>query len=353
MLAARFGNTATLLADGRVLIVGGADRTGAHEENLASAELYDPATGKSSPTGSMAQARLMHTATLLADGRVLLAGGLPDGSNPKNTTLEIYDPAKGTFVSVGSVPDTFTIFQAVGLLDGRVLLLGSNGTSATDTVGGAELYDPVTGILSPIAAMPYPNSYYTVTRLPDGRVLAAGGKSWTVKNQVVSEKYLASAELYDPVTGKWTTTGSMQQARAGAVATLLADGRVLVVGGCAFDNDANEKNPFASAEIYDPKTGRFSTTGSMARDRGAYADASVTLLLDGRVLVAGGDPNSGSDTSAELYDPKTGTFSKAGSFTPGRYHQTATLLADGRVLLAGGLTGSGAVSLSSLVVYQP
>jgi len=215
----REDHAATVLRDGRVLITGGND-TGDHA--VASAELYDPKTGTFSPTGSMATARGYHTATLLADGRVLVAGGDPCGwaSCDRLATAELYDPTTGTFSPTGSMATTRGFHTATLLADGRVLIAGGDGGST------AELYDPKTGKFSPTGSMTAARDYTTATRLADGRVLVAGGGG-----DYSNRNFLASAEIFDPTTGTFTPTGSMSAARTWYQASLLSDGRVLVTGG--------------------------------------------------------------------------------------------------------------------------
>jgi hypothetical protein len=201
--------------------------------------------------------------------------------------------------------------------------------------------------------------YHTATRLDDGRVLLAGGLSGAD-----ADNPLSSAELYDPGTGKFTATGSMSIARQLHTATLLKDGRVLIVGG--YDSDdftgtgiavpgatpvaTRALDPRRTAELYDPKTGTFSPTGSMAMDRYRH---TATLLPDGRVLVVGGESlKFGVEATAELYDPRTGTFAAAAPMNTSRTGHTATLLADGDVLIAGGYSSAG-LSLASAELYHP
>jgi len=258
MTIARDVHTATLLLDGRVLVTGGDDR---FLHPLASAELFDPRTGTFSPTGSMATPRDFHVATLLLDGRVLVTGGSPFGM----------DSASGQFLA------------------------------------SAEIYDPKTGKFSPTGSMSTPRVSHTATLLGDGRVLVVGGAVSHADGATGTDS-LATAELYDPKTGKFTSTGSMSAKRTFQTATVLADGRVLVTGGSA-DGWSYAGNYRAEAEIYDPKTGRFTATGSMAD---ALVAQTATLLPDGRVLVAGGQDRFAGVATAELYDPSRGTFGPAG-----------------------------------------
>jgi hypothetical protein len=351
-------HTATLLSDGRVLIAAGGD---------TSADLYDPKTGKFSRTGSMSGPRTRATATLLSDGRVLIAGGY--GASGVLASAELYDPATGVFTATGSMKDGRSEATATLLSDGRVLIAGGyDGLNAAaaeergtqrerplmaiypsgpppphENRASAELYDPGTGKFTATGSMKDGRMNHTAALLPDGRVLIAGGFS-----DIVNFIPLASAELYDPSTGKFTATGSMTVAGTIQTATLLSNGRVLVAGGAGVVV-VDQLTFFTPAELFDPKTGKFTATGSMTDPR-TYATA--TLLSDGRVLIVGGNRQSNLITSAELYDPATGMFTAAGTMATARFSHTATRLQDGRVLIAGGLDRVSNPIISA-ELYQP
>jgi hypothetical protein len=224
----------------------------------------------------------------------------------------------------------------------------TDGGGADTALSSAELYDPNNGTFSPTGSLHVGRVGHTATLLSNGRVLIAGGG-----DVGDSAPDLASAELYDPKTGTFSSTGSMTPAQGGTTATLLVNGRVLMAGGMAFYPGSAFGAVLAWAELYDPKNGTFSPTGSMASARGG---ATATLLTDGRVLVAGGLASPNYLASAELYDPKTGAFVESGSMVAAREDQTATLLDDGRVLIAGGMDwphGSAPEYLASAELYQP
>jgi WD40 repeat protein len=322
MTWARAAHTATILSNGKVLVAGG---SGNGSPALSNAELYDPAFGTWTYAGSFNGARNWHTATLLPNGKVLLAGGF-DGSGDHLSSANLYDPATGTWSATGSLNAQRRDFTATLLPDGKVLAAG--GGDSYGILSSAELYDPATGKWTMTGALKSAHSHHSAAFLHNGKVLVAGG--------AINK----SAELYDPATGTWTTTGSMNVERYYFTATLLPDGKVLVTGG--IDRVSNK---LSSAELYDPEAGTWSVIAAMGTARGYH---TATLLPNGNVLVAGG--NSGAPAyGEELYDTATGTWTATASMViPFRAAASATLLPDGNVLLAGGHNGN---SLSQAELY--
>ena len=240
-------------------------------------------------TGSMATARDFHTATLLPNGKVLVAGG-ENSSDGILASAELYDPAAGTFASTGTMATTRRFHTATLLTNGKVLVAGGdNGTA----LASAELYDPAAGTFASTGSMVIARYGNTATLLPNGKVLVAGGYNAGVD--------LASAELYDPAAGTFASTGAMATVRVSHTATLLPNGKVLVAGGAG-------PGYLASAELYDPAAGTFATTGAMATAREQH---TATLLPNGKVHVAGGQGASGFLASAELYDVGDGYLDSA------------------------------------------
>ncbi len=297
MATPRVAHTATLLPSGKVLVAGGANNVAG---DLSSAELYDPALGTWLPTASMASVRAFHTATLLLNGKVLVAGGSTtfDLRIGAVASAELYDPAPGTWSPTGSMTTPRDFYPATLLPNGEVLVAGGQGGGATEH-SEAELYNPATGTWSPTGSIALARNTSTLTALPNGKVLLAGGASGCC-----AVTY-AIAELYDPAPGTWSTTGSMTSARGlGHTATLLPSGKVLVAGGVGGASPiavGPAASTLASAELYDPAAGTWSVTGSMSAARTNYF---ATLLASGAVLVAGGIDEGGVLASAELYSAK-------------------------------------------------
>jgi N-acetylneuraminic acid mutarotase len=333
MTDGRIDPTATLLPNGKVLVAGG---NSGSTDDLASAELYDPGTGTWSPTGSMSGARDQATATLLPNGKVLVAGGCPPGSTL--SSAELYDPTTGIWTPTGSMNNGRCAHTATLLPNGKVLVAGGTGNIVAGST--AELYDPSTGTWTPTGSMNNARYNFTATLLPNGKVLVVG--------DISSIQASTSAELYDPGTGTWSPTGSMHTGHGYDYAALLPNGKVLVAGGSAWNNQV-----ISSAELYDPATGTWTTTGSMNVGRFDYNDTTATLLPNGKVLVAGGYNGPGASylSSAELYDPSTGTWSNTASMSVARGDFTATLLPNGKVLVARGWGSTNALSSAELYDY--
>jgi Bacterial Ig-like domain (group 3)/Galactose oxidase, central domain/Kelch motif len=294
LTTARQSHTATLLPDGRVLAVGGLTLPppGMAVDVTPTAELYDPATGTWSPTGSMLEAGIQHTVTLLPDGRVLVAGGSRTVGLGALSRAEIYDPASGTWTATGSMHTARSIHSAALLPDGRVLVVG--GITDSGMTETAELYDPVTGTWTPTGSTHLKWEWAETLRLADGRVLLLNGPTETADKS-------PAPELYDPATGRWTTIAAPTVSRTYSGATLLADGRVLLSAG----NLAGKKGLTATAELYDPATGEWKSTGSVAVARRMH---TAVLLADGTVLITGGQSSGGKRTSSnEIFTPPTPT----------------------------------------------
>ena len=338
MNTARSAHTATVLANGKVLIAGGVNFFGSSpvvRHYLAGAELYDPSTGTFTPTGDMTMARAWHSAALLRDGRVLIVGGA-SSDYVAATSAELYDPTTGTFTATSGTTAVNGI--ATLLKNGNVLITGDI----------AQLCDPVTNSLAPAGSYsgPFPDglSFFpsTATLLQDGRVLVAG----TGDN---SGAWLEHEEIYDPATGTFTLAGKVHTYGDSVIwgnysATLLQDGKVLLAGGVSEDFGF-----FSAAELFDPSTNSFMATGNMTIARAAH---TATLLPDGTVLIAGGFYLG--LITAELYNPATGKFSPTGNMTIGRAFQSGALLFDGRVLVSGGVDDyENSTWLSSADLYTP
>jgi hypothetical protein len=314
--------TATLLANGMVLYTEG----GPTGYVTSPAEIYNPATSTSTPTGNMTILRWLETATLLKTGRVLFAGGRTSGGT--TATAEIYDPIAGTFTATGSMTVPREGHTATLLPDGKVLIVGGTlvNCSSSCSYSTAELYDPTAGTFSPTAGnLASPAGSAASIPLLTGKVLIAGGGIG------------GAAALYDPSTGMFAQTGALVNQNDAFSATLLNSGKVLFVTGCV--NEA----PAVTAEIYDPVSGRFEATANLSLAR---SFDTTTLLNNGQVLIVGGL----STAPAELFDPTTGTFGLTGSVQEMRTGHTATLLPDGTVLVAGG--SSVFQGLSSVEVYD-
>ena len=331
-------HTATLLPDGKVLVYGGISFNtvcvplNCHPNTfvpLYSAELYDPGAGAWAPTDDAFYERVYHTATLLSNGRVLVAGGTRKFEDRDNTSLnasELYDPTAGTWYATGPLQVARYRHTATLLPNGKVLVVGGSVLTPTqdDYLRSAELYDPVTQVWTPTGDLNTGRYGHTATLLPSGKVLVVGGAG--------STGYLNSAELYDPAVGTWTDAGGLFYERYGHTATMLQSGKVLVAGGRRHATAA----PLRDVELYDPAFGWY-TVGGL---RDARSDHTASLLPNGKVLVAGGleqtDEGELALQWAELFNPVTLVWEDTDFLSDTRESHTATLLSNGTVLAAGG-----------------
>jgi hypothetical protein len=375
MISPRAFHTSTLLADGRVLITGGEQGSGL--PLLKTAELYDPRTGQFTLTASrMTIAREKHTATLLPDGRVLIVGGkqadlyapstqtfttLGTANSPTNRSSHaavLLGPSGMVLVTggyVGRIPSSdawlfnpstnnFTLLSAQMLVpranhamtlmsDGTVLVTGGfSGSSPHDDV---DIYNPISQTFAAGHHMLYHRSNHRALLLADGRVQVIGGTT-------LESGFLAQNEIYDPSTTIWSANNQMTENRSGPTATLLQNGTILVAGGLT----GNET--IQTAEILDPVSHAFSSLGNMQVARNQQTD---TVLASGKVLLAAGSTDAVFLNSAELFDPVSNTFAATGSMSTARKSHTATLLQDNnRVLIAGGKSATG--DLASAEIYD-
>ena len=328
MTSPRDGATATRLITGSVLITGGMAQSGV----LSSAEIYSPISQTFAANGTMNVARWLHTATLLNDGTVLVAGGSDLGNEETLDSAEIYTPATGAFTLLTSTLNTARVGHTATLLNnGQVLIVGGYDPDF-GLIADAELYDPPTQTFIDLGDTNSPRYQHSATMLQNGKVLIAGGDADPTPNAAFN-----SAELFDPVAQVFTSVPvPMTAMREGHAAALLNNGQVLITGG-----DLPGTGSLSSAEVYDPTSNTFSAlTSTMTVPRISHA---TNLLNGGKVLITGGATDaSGNSTplsSAEVYDPASQTFTATSNMTSVRDHQTTSLLNDGTVLVDGGTDG--------------
>ena len=356
MTTARANAAAIRLRDGRVLICGGT-ATGEVGGVLSSAELYDPVARTFTPTGSMTVPRAGQTITMLRDGRVLLTGGVQNaGFRSELSSAEIYDPAAGTFSATGSMSVPREGHTATILRDGRVLIAGGSD-NGIHTLDSAEIFDPSSGTFSRTGHLHQPRVAHVAALLGTGKVLIAGGGRGGMPGGYISYD---TAEMYDPSTRSFSAVRAhMKSDRVGAAAVKLNDGRMLIVGGKSgrmmtsrLRNIASF-TPLNTAEIFDPESGTFIRTGDMSAP---HYLATATMLDNGDVLVVGGwtirGPLVVGMRDAEVYQPERNRFVHVGQTNVARLTNTATLMNDGEVLIAGGVADKALIT-SSVEFYSP
>ncbi|MFO0551317.1 MAG: kelch repeat-containing protein [Polyangiaceae bacterium] len=315
MVQARAGHTAALLPNGRVLVAGGSGPINNLITALSSAELYDTSNGTWLAAPAMSHARLGHTSTTLANSQVLIAGGW-NPSDGRLSAVEHYDPSSSTWLPTAPLNTGREHHSATLLADGRVLVAG--GLSPVGTEATAEIYEPSTMSWTPAASMSAARQRHEAALLSDGRVLVLGGYDGS---------YLASAELYDPTTGLWSPAAQMGVARSDFSAVALADGRVLVAGGHTPNGVA------ASAELYDPETNSWAAAQPMSTPR---AGGAAAQLQNGNYLVSGGFSGAAFLSSAEVYSVTADTWTPFPPMSVARGGHTLTRFPNGLELLAAG-----------------
>jgi hypothetical protein len=346
----RAQHTATLISDGRVLLVGG---NTSPSEQLAEVEIFDPVSGNITQAAPLHTPRHGHTATLLPDGRVIVIGG----ANQQKGWLddaEIYDPSTDVWTVIPMLSSHGIEHTATLMIDGRVLVVGGAVGSGEQT-DRVDIFDPQSDTWFGAMPLESDRASHTAQLLEDGRVLVAGGGS------VRGFPAGGDALIYDPQLNSWTQTGAMVNMRISGKSVRLSDGRVLVVGGINLADTFGEnptRYPLTSAEIYDPNTNIWTATGDLSQARVGHV---LTLLQDNRVMVSGGardwDCCWSYDSYAgeiEVYDPGAGLWYPINELPNPGVYSAGVLLADGRILISGGETGEyGTTFLSDLWFYTP
>lgn len=330
---------AVTLADGKILVAGGADGASAA---LGAAAIFDPAPKTWTATGALQTPRRLHTTTVLADGKVLVAGGISGSAQfpaPGLASAELFDPATGTWTATGALHQARWGHSAVPLADGTVLVAGGTTIRSGQSVRAlrsAEIYDPATGTWTDAAPMTDARSGHPAVVLGNGRVLVAGGTAPVSRD---GDAALAFCELYNADTGAWTPTGDLLTARGDHQATLLSPTTVLVTGG------TTGEDPLATAELFNQTAGTWSAVPDLPG--GGRTQHRAVPLGAGRVLVAGGTADATNDAgyqSALIFDGTA--WSTAAGLGAGRWAFAAAPLAGDLVLVAGGVVRSGLAAAS-------
>jgi hypothetical protein len=341
----RSWHSATLLQDGSVLFVGGWG-----EVDLASgAEIFDPTREIFAPVGDPVIRRSGATATLLTDGRVLVVGGY-DGQLHRTASAEIYDPATRAFRAVGDMAQARATHRATLLPDGRVLISGGtrDGGGGGAALSTAEIFDPMSETFSTTGSMLSERAEHTATLLPSGKVLIVGGFNGHPADAADDPPWdPLGLEIFDPATGRFSPAGTDGTTRIGHGASLLWDGRILLVGGVWDVQNRHEQPPAPrDSEFFDPSDASFSPAGDIRFSQSGF---TFTELSGRQVLLAGGWDRNGPVTRASVIDAATSSVTATPGMLVPRMGHTATLLLDGRVLVTGGNDGQGTVYTSAEV----
>lgn len=358
MTSPRFIHRSAKLLDGRVLFTGGQVQNAPTSVITASVDAFNPADNSVTPVAPMTIRRWSHTATTLADGRVLVTGGRT-GSTAANgivlNTAEVYDPVVNEWtetagpMSVGRRSHTATL-----LPDGKVLIAGGGSgvaTASSQPIQSAELFDPATGLFTVIGNMVERRSAHSAILLDDGTVLISAGSNGTGTLFPTN-----TAEIYDPADNSFTPVGPMNYPHLAQLPGKLRDGRI--VQGSSYYNVTHTSaggRITDESEIYDPATRVFTPIAPMFKQR---IDIGAQGLLDGTLLIAGGvttSPNFPSifQSTSEIFDPATNSWKLSGIMSSGRDEFSGLLLDDGRVVISGGFVSPGAVLLNSVEIYTP
>jgi Galactose oxidase, central domain len=342
--------TATTLGTGIVLVTGGIDP---QHNYLPTAELFDPRSQKFMVLGQMTTARASHSATLLANGQVLIAGGVDCAAGECSylASAEIFDPGTRRFSPIAGMTVARANHTATLLNDGTVLIAG--GVAKDDPMAGAEIYNPVSGRFTSVGPMGSARFLHTATLLGNGQVLIAGGRGCA--DECDDNWASGTAELYDPTTRKFSpTVGPMTQTRILQTATLASDGRVLIAGGRACIADCEGDKTLQNTEIYDPTSKTFSPGANMNAARAAH---TAIAMPNGQIFIYGGSNctrRSGCQylASAEVYAPDTGTFIPAGSGSVAGANCVAALVSSQQILIAGGRNRGNILNAAELFSFS-
>lgn len=322
---ARMMHSANTLPDGKVLISGGTTTVSNSTPSQNSSEIYDPVSGNFTPAAPMLGARRYHAGITLSDGRILVAGGATyvNSTYTSLASAEIYDPASGQWSAVGNLSGTQYMAGGLALPNGRAMVFGAG----SNTSYSAEVFDPASGSFTRTGGMLYPATYFGMLALPDGRVLKMGG--------MTASGFITSVEIWNPATNTWSTAGNLLGGRAEIAPTLLANGKVLVAGGrnAGYNVSAEIYDPatgtsVATADLpeqimsyravtmadgnillvdnykrllrYNVSTGQWNKTGPQ---RNNARDLTVTPLSNGKILFSGGADLNDASNAAMLFDP--------------------------------------------------